>query len=153
MLLALDDALNTHVLYQSGDCATGDIDAFPIQLTPDLAHAVDAPVLFENTRDLGPQRFVAPDAIRQSGRIGPFHKRGIQISLSGRGNCYDNAMVETFFKTIKSELIWPVAWQSRQQAENTVARYINGFYNPVRRHLSLGFKSPIAFKRKGGELS
>ena len=56
--------------------------------------------------------------------------------MSGRGNFYDNAMVETLFKTIKSELIWPVAWQSRQQAENAVARYIDGFYNPVRRHSS-----------------
>ena len=82
-----------------------------------------------------------------------LRKRGILISMSGRGNCYDNSMVETFFKTIKSELIWPVAWQSRQQAENAVARYIDGFYNPVRRHSSLGFKSPIAFERKGRELS
>jgi putative transposase len=41
-----------------------------------------------------------------------LRKRGILISMSGRGNCYDNAIVETFFKTIKSELIWPVAWQS-----------------------------------------
>ncbi|WP_254216545.1 IS3 family transposase, partial [Tabrizicola sp. TH137] len=64
-----------------------------------------------------------------------------------------NSMVETFFKTIKSELIWPVAWQSRQQAENAVARYIDGFYNPVRRHSSLGFQSPIAFERKAREVS
>ncbi len=73
--------------------------------------------------------------------------------MSGRGNCYDNSMVETFFKTIKSELIWPVAWQSRQQAEIAVARYIDGFYNPVRRHSSLGFQSPIAFERKAKEVS
>ena len=73
--------------------------------------------------------------------------------MSGRGNCYDNSMVETFFKTIKSELIWPAAWQSRQQAENAVARYIDGFYNPVRRHSSLGFQSPIAFERKAQEVS
>ena len=53
-----------------------------------------------------------------------LRKRGILISKSGRGNCYDNSMVETFFKTSKSELIWPVAWQSRHQAENAVARYI-----------------------------
>ena len=46
-------------------------------------------------------------------------------------------MVETFFKTIKSELIWQVAWQSRKQAENAVAQYIDGFYNPVRRHSGL----------------
>ena len=73
--------------------------------------------------------------------------------MSGRGNCYDNSMVGTFFKTIKSELIWQVAWQFRQQTENAVARHIDGFYNPVRRHSSLGFKSPIAFERKGRELS
>ncbi len=76
-----------------------------------------------------------------------LRKRGILISMSGKGNCYDNSMVETFFKTIKSELIWPVAWQTREQAENAIARYIDGFYNPVRRHSSLGYKSPIAFER------
>lgn len=82
-----------------------------------------------------------------------LRKRGIPISMSGKGNCYDNSMVETFFKTIKSELIWTVAWQSRKQAENAVARYIDGFYNPVRRHSSLGFQSPIAFERKAREVS
>lgn len=59
-----------------------------------------------------------------------LRKRGLLISMSGKGNCYDNAMVETFFKTIEAELIWPVAWQTRQQAENAIARYIDGFYNP-----------------------
>ena len=82
-----------------------------------------------------------------------LRKRGILISMSGKGNCYDNAMVETFFKTIKSELIWPVAWQTRQQAENAIARYIDGFYNPVRRHSALGFRSPIAFEREAQKVS
>ena len=82
-----------------------------------------------------------------------LRKRGILISMSGRGTCYDNSMVETFFKTIKSELVWPVAWQSRKQAENAVARYIDDFCNPVRRHSSRGFQSPIAFERKAGEVS
>ena len=71
-----------------------------------------------------------------------LRKRGILISMRRRGKCHDNAMVETFFKTIKSELIWPVAWQSGQQAENAVARDIDGFHNPVRRHSSLGLKAP-----------
>ena len=53
----------------------------------------------------------------------------------------------------QAELIWPVAWQTRQQARNAVARYIDGFYNPVRRHSSLGFQSPIAFERKAREVS
>ena len=47
-----------------------------------------------------------------------LRKHDLLISMSGKGNCYDNAVVETFFKTIKSELIWPVAWQTRCQAEN-----------------------------------
>lgn len=82
-----------------------------------------------------------------------LRKRGILISMSGRGNCNDNSMVETFFKTIKSELIWPVARQTRAQAENAVARYIDGFYCPFRRHSSLGFQNPIAFERKAREVS
>lgn len=73
--------------------------------------------------------------------------------MSGAGNCYDNAMVETFFKTIKSELVSLVAWQTRKQAENAIARYIDGFYNPVRRHSSLDFLSPITFERKAREVS
>lgn len=73
--------------------------------------------------------------------------------MSGKGNCYDNAMVETFFKTIKSELIWPVAWKTRNQAQTAIARYIDGFYNPVRQHSSLYFQSQIAFERKAKEVS
>lgn len=78
-------------------------------------------------------------------------KHGLLISMSGKGNCYDNAVVETFFKTIKSELIWPVTWQTRPQAENAVARYIDGFYNPIRRHSTLGYQSPVQFEMAGRE--
>jgi putative transposase len=80
-------------------------------------------------------------------------KRGVLISMSGRGNCYDNAAVETFFKTIKTELIWSVAWRTRRQAENAFARYIDGFYNPIRRHSSLDFKSPVQFEIERRRLS
>ena len=62
-------------------------------------------------------------------------------SMSGKGNCYDNAMVETVFKTIKSELVWRTRFQSRQHAENAIGRYIDGFYNPTRRHSALGYQS------------
>ncbi|TNC97154.1 MAG: IS1953 family transposase orfB [Stygiobacter sp.] len=60
--------------------------------------------------------------------------------------CLANAMVETVFKTIKSEMIWRTIWQSRRQADNAIGRYIDGFYNPVRRHSALGYKSPCRFK-------
>ena len=81
-----------------------------------------------------------------------LRERGLLISMSGKGNCYDNAVVETFFKTLKTELIWPVAWQTRRQAESALARYIDGFYNPaVRRHSSLPFKSPMQLEIEAGK--
>jgi putative transposase len=71
---------------------------------------------------------------------------GFVASMSGRGNCYDNAMVETVFKTIKSELIWRTAFKSRDQASTAIGQYIEGFYNPRRRHSSLGYVSPATFE-------
>lgn len=75
-------------------------------------------------------------------------KHYFKVSMSGKGNCYDNSMVETFFKSIKAELIWRNRWETRRQAEGAIFQYINGFYNPRRRHSSLGGKSPLAFERK-----
>jgi transposase InsO family protein len=68
--------------------------------------------------------------------------------MSGKGNCYDNAAVETYFKTIKAELIWRHSWETRRSPEMAIFEYINGFYNPRRRHSALGWKSPVAFERK-----
>ena len=67
-------------------------------------------------------------------------------SMSGRGNCFDNAMVETVFKTLKAELIWRTTFNSRRQAINAIGEYIEGFYNPRRRHSSLGYVSPAQFE-------
>lgn len=74
-------------------------------------------------------------------------KYGFKVSMSGKGNCYDNAAMETFFKTIKAELIWRQTWHTRRQAELAIFEYINGFYNPRRKHSALGWKSPLAFER------
>lgn len=76
-----------------------------------------------------------------------LRQHNIKPSMSGKGNCYDNAAVETFFKTIKAELIWRQQWQTRHQLETALAQYIDGFYNPRRRHSTLGGKSPIAFEQ------
>jgi putative transposase len=56
-------------------------------------------------------------------------------------------MVETFFKTLKSELVWRTVFQSRAEATAAIGRYIDGFYNPVRRHSALNFISPLQFER------
>ncbi len=62
--------------------------------------------------------------------------------------CSGHAVVETFFKTLKAELIWRHKWNTRRQAEMALFEYINGFYNPRRRHSALGGKSPLRFERK-----
>ena len=71
---------------------------------------------------------------------------GMIPTMSGKGNCYDNAMVETVFKTIKSELIWRTSYQTRKQAEKSIGHYIDGFNNPRRRYSAIGYKSQIAFE-------
>ena len=77
-----------------------------------------------------------------------LRRHGIRISMSGKGNCYDNAMVETFFKTLKSELVWRTSFFTRADAERDIARYIDDFYNPVRRHSALDYLSPAQFEKQ-----
>jgi putative transposase len=67
--------------------------------------------------------------------------------MSGRGSCYDNAMVGTSFKTLKSEFVWRTAFETRADATAAVGRYIDGFYNPARRHSALAITSPAQFER------
>ena len=75
---------------------------------------------------------------------------GFLASMSGKGKCYDNAAVETFFKSLKAELIWREQYETREQAQNTLFHYINGFYNPRRRHSYLGSISPVKYERLAG---
>ena len=77
-----------------------------------------------------------------------LRQHGFKVSMSGKGNCYDNAAVETFFKTIKAELIWRDTWETRRKAEMAIFEYINGFYNPRRRTQHWAGKAPSLSKGK-----
>ena len=70
---------------------------------------------------------------------------GIVCSMSRRGNCWDNAVVESFFGTLKTELT-AITWSTRAVAVAAVTDYIDVFYNRRRRHSSLGYISPVAFE-------
>lgn len=65
-------------------------------------------------------------------------KHDFKVSMSGKGNSYDNSAVESFFKSLKAELVWPRKWQARREVEVALFEYINGFYNPRRKHSALG---------------
>lgn len=71
----------------------------------------------------------------------------IQCSMSRPGNCWDNAVVESFFATMKSELIHGRQYGRRQEARTEIFEYVESFYNRRRRHSTLGYQSPLEFER------
>lgn len=75
----------------------------------------------------------------------------ITPSMSGRGNCYDNATVESFFGTLKSELVNHAVYRTRQEAMTDIFFYIEGFYNRTRRHSALAYLSPANFEATHAE--
>jgi putative transposase len=76
-----------------------------------------------------------------------LEKHGITCSMSRRGNCWDNAPMESFFATLKKELVHGEDYPSRAAARASVFEYIEVFYNRVRRHSALGYQSPAEYER------
>jgi putative transposase len=74
--------------------------------------------------------------------------RGILASMSARGNCYDNAVAESFFSTLKNELVHHCDFHTRQSARAAIFDYIEVFYNRQRRHQTLGYLSPVQFEQQ-----
>ena len=75
--------------------------------------------------------------------------RGIRCSMSRPGNCWDNAVVESFFATLKTELRVTEEWYATRQAARTaIFEYVEGFYNRARRHSTLGYLSPVEFEER-----
>ena len=72
---------------------------------------------------------------------------GLLSSMSRRGNCWDNAVAESFFATLKVELVYQTRWSTRAQARSEVFEYIELFYNRRRRHSALGYQCPDEFER------
>jgi len=71
---------------------------------------------------------------------------GIAVSMGSRGDAYDNAVAESFFATLKKELVRRRSWPSRRELVGEVFEYIEAFYNPIRRHSTLGYLSPVDFE-------
>ena len=73
-------------------------------------------------------------------------KAGIARSMGSRGDCFDNAVAESFFATLKKELVRRRTWPTRRELTGEVFDYIEAFYNPRRRHSTLGYLSPVQFE-------
>lgn len=73
---------------------------------------------------------------------------GITQSMSSTGNCYDNAMAESFFATLKKGHLFRERFQTKEEARRKLFEYLEIYYNRVRRHSALGYKSPVAFENE-----
>ena len=74
-------------------------------------------------------------------------RRRVIRSLSRKGNCYDNAPVESFFSSLKNELVRHRLFQNQAEARQAIFEYIEGFYNRQRLHQALGYRSPEEFEQ------
>lgn len=94
----------------------------------------------------------APNGFRQL-----LQQKGLRQSMSGKGNCYDNAQAESFFSRFKTELLEGGVFEDLEQARSEIFSYIEGYYNRVRLHSGLGYKSPLEFElelktKNGGKI-
>ena len=78
---------------------------------------------------------------------GLLRSRHMRCSMSGRGHCYDNAAMESFWSTLKTEWLHHHDFHTRLQARSAVFDYIETFYNPKRLHSSLGYRSPVDYEQ------
>jgi putative transposase len=76
-----------------------------------------------------------------------LHSCQMRPSMSAAGNCYDNAAMESFWSTLKTESLHHQRFQTRQAAHSAIFDYIETFYNPKRLHSALGYQSPVDFER------
>jgi transposase InsO family protein len=75
-----------------------------------------------------------------------LEENGIECSMSRTGNCYDNAVMESFWSTLKTELVYHENYATREQARHSIFEYMEVFYNRIRMHSSIGYVSPEAFE-------
>jgi len=75
-------------------------------------------------------------------------QHGIRCSMSRKGNCWDNAVMERFFLNLKMERVWQRDYANHGEAQRDITEYIVSFYNGVRLHSTLGYLSPAAYERK-----
>ncbi len=102
------------------------------------------------------RRRPAPGLVHHSDRGGQYasasyqellDRHGIVCSMSRPGNCLDNAVAESFFHTLKTELVYHEHYRTREQARAAIFEFIEGFYNRTRLHSTLGYKSPEDYEK------
>jgi len=84
---------------------------------------------------------------------GLLGRHGLTASMSRKGDCWDNAVMERFFLNLKMERVWQRDYANHTEAKVDIADYIVGFYNGIRLHSTLGYRSPTMYERQTAELA
>lgn len=121
-----------------GGRLTGEVTQQALQMALQRRHPKPG-LLHHSDRGSQYAATVYQQQLRAAGMIG---------SMSRRGNCWDNACVESFFGTLKRELIYHRQYQSREEARQEIFEYLEVFYNRQRRHSTLGYQSPAEFEAR-----
>jgi transposase InsO family protein len=103
---------------------------------------------FQKTKEVKIELFHSDRGIQYSSNLVKelLENQGISQSMSGKGNCYDNAAMESFFHTLKVELIQRKKYKSREEAKQDIFEYIEIYYNRQRIHSSIGYLTPSEFE-------
>ena len=126
-----------------------------------MSERIDRALVLEALREALVRRPGVCDLVHHSDRGSQYashdyrdvlDQAGIMCSMSRRGNCWDNAVAESFFGTLKMELLYELPLQTRSVTRSAVVDYIDTFYNVRRRHSSLDYQSPLEFELKNGAL-
>ncbi len=122
-----------------------------------LANTMTAELVISALQKAIAKRFIKSGAIVHSDRGSQYAANEFRAllqancfrqSMSGKGNCYDNAQSESFFSRLKAELIEGGAFEDVEQARSETFSYIEGYYNRVRLHSGLGYLSPLEFEKQ-----
>lgn len=122
-----------------------------------MGSRVNAELTLDALRQGIHRRKICPDLMHHSDRGSQYASGDYQelikktrmiCSMSRKGDCWDNAPMESFFATLKAELVYRERFKTRQEAKAKIFEYIEVFYNRQRRHSSLGNQSPVDFERR-----
>jgi transposase InsO family protein len=122
-----------------------------------MSERIDRALVLEALRDAAGRRIPDMGLLHHSDRgsqyasndyQGALRELGVVCSMSRKGNCWDNAVAESFFATLKTECIYSRRFSTRTEARKAIFHFIEGFYNARRRHSTLGYVSPMEFEKK-----
>ncbi len=120
-----------------------------------MSHRIDRQLVIDALGMAVSNRHPPPGLLHHSDRGSQYasgdyqellQEHGMTCSMSRKGNCWDNAVMESFYRSIKAELIYHEDYQTREEARRAIFEYIEVFYNRVRRHSTLGYLSPLDYE-------